>query len=266
MASDLIPLRYIGAQISGGLISDSITYAAGYFDGSSDGSNGVFTQWAHSNEAAARAFLHPFAATGVNSLHGFGLGVGGSAGSQHGSIAGLKTIGQTTFFKYSSSTVADGQHNRLSPQAYYYVGPFGMMGEYVISSQEVLNKSRLGRIRNAAWQTQASFVLTGEKNIYGGVRPRNSFEPNRGFRHLGAVELAVRYSQVRIDGDAFTHFANAATSAQFAEEQGIGINWYLNRFVKLATDYEHTGFRMASNTVTPLHSENVLMSRIQLAF
>ena len=40
----------------------------------------------------------------------------------------------------------------------------------------------------------------------------------------------------------------------------------MNRYVKLATDYEHTGFRMASSTVTPLHSENVLMSRIQLAF
>jgi phosphate-selective porin OprO/OprP len=266
MASDLIPLRYIGAQISGGVISDSITYAAGYFNGSSDGSNGVFTQWAHSNEAAARVFLHPFAATSVNSLHGLGLGLGGSAGSQHGSIAGLKTIGQTTFFKYSSTTVADGQHNRLSPQAYYYIGPFGMMGEWVLSSQEVLNKSNIGRVRNTAWQTEASFVLTGEKNTYGGVRPRNSFEPNRGFGHLGALELAVRYSQVRIDGDAFSYFAKAATSAQFAEEQGIGINWYLNRYVKLASDYEHTGFRMASSTVTPLHSENVLMSRIQLAF
>ena len=44
------------------------------------------------------------------------------------------------------------------------------------------------------------------------------------------------------------------------------MNWYLNRYIKLETDYEHTGFRMASSTVTPLHSENVLMNRIQLAF
>jgi phosphate-selective porin OprO and OprP len=109
-------------------------------------------------------------------------------------------------------------------------------------------------------------MLTGEKNSYGGIRPRNSFEPNRGFRHFGALELAVRYSQVRIDGDAFAHFANPATAAQLAKEQGIGVNWYLNRYVKLETDYEHTGFRMASSTVAPLHSENVLMSRIQLAF
>jgi len=266
LASDLVPLRYIGTQLSGAVLSDSITYAAGYFDGSSDGSNGVFTQWAHSNEAAARAFFHPFATTGVTAIKSFGLGVGGSAGAQHGTIAGLKTVGQTTFFKYSSTAVANGQHNRLEPQAYYYVGPFGVMSEYVISSQDVLNKGITGRVRNEAWQVATSFVLTGEKNSYEGVRPRNAGERAVGFRKLGAVELALRYSTVRIDGDAFPHLANPATAAQQAREQGIGINWYPTRYVKLESDYEHTGFRMASAGVTPLHSENVLMNRIQLAF
>lgn len=266
LASDLVPLRYIGAQVSGEVLSNSITYAAGYFDGSSDGSNAVFTQWAHSNEAAARAFFHPFATTGVKAIKDFGLGVAGSAGDQHGAIAGLKTVGQTTFFKYSSSAVANGQHNRLEPQAYYYAGPVGLMSEYVISSQDVLNKGVTGRVKNEAWQIAGSVVLTGEKNTYAGVRPRNSVEHSAGFRRMGALELAVRYSQVRIGGEAFPLFANTATAAQLAKEQGIGINWYLNRYVKLEADYEHTGFRMASSSVTPLHSENVLMNRIQLAF
>ncbi len=266
LASDLVPLRYIGAQLSGSLFSDSISYAAGYFDGSSDGSNGVFTQWAWANEAAARVFFHPFATTSISAIRQFGLGVGGSEGDQHGTIAGLKTMGQTTFFKYSSSAVADGQHNRLEPQAYYYAGPFGAMGEYVLSSQEVLNKGITGRVRNEAWQVEGSVLLTGEKNSYGRIHARNSFEPNRGFRHMGAVELALRYSQVRIDGDAFPRFANPATAPRFAEEQGIGVNWYLNRDIKLMTDYEHTGFRMAPGSSTPLHSENVLMSRVQLQF
>ena len=93
-------------------------------------------------------------------------------------------------------------------------------------------------------------MLTGEKNSYGTIRPRNSFEPNRGFRHLGAVELAVRYSQLSIDGDAFAGFAKSTTAAQQAKEVGIGVNWLLNQYVKLATDYEHTSFRMATSTVT----------------
>src|SRR5579864_5139138 len=31
LASDLLPLRYIGAQLSGSVVSDSISYAAGYY-------------------------------------------------------------------------------------------------------------------------------------------------------------------------------------------------------------------------------------------
>src|SRR5262249_25897150 len=104
------------------------------------------------------------------------------------------------------------------------------------------------------------------KNSYSGVRARNSFEPTRGFRHLGAVELAVRTSQVRVDNGAFPLFANPKTAARVAEEYGIGVDWYLNRFAKLSTDYEHTRFTMATSSVSPLHDENVLMSQVQLAF
>lgn len=266
MASDLVPLRYIGAQLSGSVLSKSINYAAGYFNGSSDGSNGAFTQWAHGNEGAARIFVFPFATTGIGALRQFGVGVGGSAGVQHGSIAALKTVGQNTFFKYSSTAVADGQHNRIAPQAYYYVGPFGLISEYALSSQEVLNKKVAGRVRNQAWETTGSVMLTGEKNGYSGIHPRNAFEPNRGFRHFGAVQLEARYSQVQIDGDAFAFFASSKSSAQRAQEVGVGLSWYLNRYVKVVTDYEHTMFTMASKKVTPFHDENVLISRLQLAF
>ena len=266
MASDLVPLRYLGAQLSGSVLSDSIAYEGGFFQGSSDGANGVFSQWTSSHEAVARLFLRPFAVTPLNPLHQFGFGVAGSAGDQEGAIAGLKTVGQTTFFKYSSATVADGQHNRLSPQAYYYLGPFGVLSEYVMSSQELLNKKYAGRVRNQAWETTASFMLTGEKNSYAGVRPRNASEHVTGWRRFGGVELAARYSQLAIDGDAFPHFASVSTSARLAKEQGIGFNWYLNRYVKLVSDFEHTNFTMALGNKSPLHAENVLMNRIQLAF
>ena len=266
LASDLVPLRYLGTQLSGSVLSDSIAYQGGFFQGSSDGSNGAFTQWTSSHEAVARLFLRPFAATPVNLLHQFGLGVAGSAGNQEGAIAGLKTVGQTTFFKYSSTTVANGQHNRLSPQGYYYAGPFGVLGEYVISSQELRNKNHTGRVKNQAWEATGSVMLTGEKNSYAGVRPRNASEHVTGWRRFGAVELAVRYSQLAIDGDAFSHFASVSTSARLAKEQGIGLNWYLNRYVKLVTDFEHTNFSMAHGNVKPLHAESVLMNRIQLAF
>jgi phosphate-selective porin OprO and OprP len=266
LASDLVPLRYIGAQLSGAVVSNSIEYAGGFFEGSSDGSNGAFTRWIESHEAVARAFFLPFAATPITPLKQFGFGLAGSAGVQEGSISGLKTMGQQTFFKYSSSTYADGQHNRLSPQAYYYVGPFGTLAEYVISSQEVLNGTRTVRAKNNAWEVATTVMLTGEKNSYAGVRPRNASEPVSGWRRFGGVELAVRYSQLAIDPDAFPHFASVSSAARLAKEEGIVLNWYMTRYVKLTTDYEHTGFRMAAGNTTPLHNEDVLMTRVQLAF
>jgi phosphate-selective porin OprO/OprP len=266
MASDLAPLRYIGAQLSGSMLSDAIVYEGGFFQGSSDGSNAIFSDWGHSHEAVARLFLRPFAASSMTPLKQFGFGVAGSAGDQEGVIAGLKTVGQTTFFKYSSSTFADGQHNRLSPQAYYYNGPVGVLAEYVISSQEVLNKSYTGRVKNQAWEVTGSVMLTGEKNSYAGVRPRNATEHVSGWRRFGGVELALRYSQLAIDGEAFTHFASISSAAQQAKEQGVGLNFYVNRYLKLVTDFEHTNFTMAPGNKSPLHAENVLMNRIQLAF
>jgi phosphate-selective porin OprO/OprP len=264
LASDLVPLRYMGAQIGASVWSNSLTYAAGYFNGSNDGANGNFS-WLPANEAAARVFVRPFARTHRKLLEDFGLGVAGSAGHDHGSIAGLKTPGQTTFFKYSSTAVADGQHNRLVPQAYYYAGPMGLMGEYAASSQQVLNKSMSRRLRNEAWQAAGSVMLTGEKNSYSGVRPRASFDPRKGLRHFGAIELAARYAELRIDANTFSLFANPQTAAQRATERAIGFNWYWNNYVKLVTDYEHTTFNAAAPSAN-LHSEHVLMSRIQLAF
>jgi phosphate-selective porin OprO/OprP len=264
LSSDLLPLRYLGAQIGGSVLSNSIAYQVGYFNGTNDGSNGAI-QWIQANEGVARVFFQPFALSKVSALQHIGLGIAGSSGVQHGTIAGLKTMGQSTFFKYSSTASADGQHNRLSPQAYYYVGPALFLAEYVVSSQTVVNKNLTDRLRNEAWHVEGSFMLTGEKNSYNGVRPRYAFEPNRGIRHLGALELAVRTSQLSIDKGAFPLFASK-TSAQHAQEWGVGVNWYLNRFTKLMTNYEHTDFRMPSSKVTPLHSENVLMTRIQLAF
>jgi phosphate-selective porin OprO/OprP len=266
MASDLVPLRYIGAQISGTALSETISYAGGFFNGSSDGSNGAFTSWAKGSEGAGRLFLQPFAATKIGLLKGLGVGMAGSFGDQHGTIAGLKTVGQSTFFKYSSTAVANGAHSRIAPQAYYYAGPLGIMVEYTISSQDVLNKKLAGEIRNQGWQVVGSVMVTGEKNSYAGVRQKIAFEPQRNWRHLGAFELAGRASRVTIDRGAFPLWANPGNSAQEATEYGVGFNWYLNRFVKLVTDYEHTNFRMAPGNKSPFHDENVLMSRVQLAF
>ena len=142
----------------------------------------------------------------------------------------------------------------------------GILGEYSISAQNIYNKGITRRLSNQAWEVASSVIITGEKNSYAGIRPSRAFEPYKGLRHLGAWELATRYTRLGVDPKAFPIFANPKTAASSANEYAIGVNWYLNRYVKLVNDYEYTRLGMNTATTTPLHNENVIMSRIQLAF
>ncbi len=265
LASDFLPLRYMGVQLGGSTLANRIEYEAGYFNGSNDGSNGTFA-WLQANEMAARLFLHPFATAPRPMLRGFGIGMAGSESHQHGSIPGLKTAGQNTFFKYGSSVLANGPHSRIAPQASYYTGPIGILSEYVLSSQEVRSRELMATVTNAAWQASGSVLLTGEKNSYGAIIPRRTFEPARGFRHMGAFEVTVRRSQLVIDRSAFPAFASPTNSAQRARELGLGMNWILNRFVRLTTAWEHTSFTLVQAGSAAPSNEIVLMSRMQLTF
>jgi len=266
LASDLVPLREVGAQLGGSVLANTISYSAGYFNGAPDGSNGNFV-WRTSNEGAARIFLQPFLASKIAPLQGIGVGLAGSFANEHGTLPSYKTIGQNSFFKYNKAS-AGGQHNRITPQAWYYAGPLGIITEYTKSSQEVVSsKDVIRRLANEGWQAAGSLFLTGEKNSYKGtIQPKYSFEPNRGIRYFGAWELVGRVSALRVDPSAFPLFADPRKSAQAASEWVVGVNWFPNRYLKIMNDYAHTNFDMASRTATPLHSENVIMTCIQLAF
>ena len=66
--------------------------------------------------------------------------------------------------------------------------------------------------------------------------------------------------------------ADAATSASSASEWSVGLNWYLNRNVRVGTSFSHTDFSGGGGTgssapaAVTRQSENVLFTRIQLAF
>jgi phosphate-selective porin OprO/OprP len=202
-------------------------------------------------------------------LRGLGFGVGGSIGHHNGPLSTFKTPGQQTFFSYAATTTANGSQYRLDPQLYYYWGPFGILGEYVLSSQEIRSTAAAtppnARFNNTAWQIEASYLLTGEQNTFKTISPLHPFGPANG--GWGAFELAVRVEQLSLDKDAFPKYVTS-TSAREATSWGVGANWYLNRNVKLNLDYESTSFRGGSkvNTAVTAHEEHVILSRVQFAF
>lgn len=254
-----------------------ISYQLGVFNGSGDNGNtnaGTFDD----KEFDGRIWAHPFQHSGYNWLEGLGLGIAGSYAHPTGTngsfgLAGPKlpsNIGQLTISD-SSALPAEGNHIRVYPQAYWYAGPVGFMGEYVLS-QYHLNGTTGGKTtnfkqNNTAWQTQFSYVLTGEDATFQGVKPIQNFDLSAGT--WGALQFAARFSHLDIDPTTFKYIA-ANTNVRQAASWAVGLNWFLNQNAIIRADYEETDFTggagVSAAKVSDRPKEKVFGTRFQLAF
>ncbi len=207
--SGLAPNRDVGLQLSGEVSKGLFAWQAGVFNGVPDLGNGD-NDVTDAKDFVGRVFFQPFTA---GPLTGLGVGVGGSTGLERGTtaapaLASYRTPGQQTFFRYASSTTApattayaDGRRSRLYPQAYFYTGPLGLIGEYAESWQTVTRSGTTAKLKHTAWQTTGSIFLTGEKNSFKSATPTKPFDPKAGT--FGAVELAAQYSELSLDDATF---------------------------------------------------------------
>ncbi|MET0155887.1 MAG: porin [Rickettsiales bacterium] len=267
MTTNLAPNRDVGVMAYGAILPQ-LSYEAGAFNGVADLGNGDGDDDG-GKEFAGRLFAHPFIETD-SAFKGLGVGVGGSWGEKQGSAAArevgdYRTQSQARFFRYAGGAFADGDHWRLAPQGYYYHGPLGALAEYAISNQEVRNGANVDSIENTAWETQVSYLVTGENASYRGWPvPKNTFNPKNG--GWGAWEVAARYGELKIDDDAFPLFADPAVSAKRAHSGGAAINGYLNENLKVTLDYERTAFDGGSTAGGDRKTEDALISRLSVQF
>lgn len=276
LVTDLVPNRDLGVELHGDLFGGAVSYAVAVLDGAPDyNSSTVNTNLDGDLSYDGRIFLQPWKNSGINALQGLGFGVGGSYEDDRDGVNGLTsgytTDGQEKFFTYNAGVVANGQHWRVSPQAYYYWGPLGLMGEYAISDQNVRATGApapgsTADLRNTAWEVSGGWVLTGEDASYTGVTPRHPFNPRAG--GWGAWQVVGRYEQLNVDDSAFPNFASSTASAQAAHAWAAGINWYLNRNVRFNASYSQTMFSgfTGSPPAVAAQDEKVFFTRIQLAF
>ncbi|MGH7990278.1 MAG: OprO/OprP family phosphate-selective porin, partial [Limisphaerales bacterium] len=267
LASDLVPDRDLGVELHGDLFGGTISYAAGIFNGVADSANTANSDFDNDKEFAGRLFFQPLKTSGIEALQGLGFGVSGTYGDESGAtaVSKYKTDGQQSLFTYRSAVVGDGTHWRISPQGYYYYGPFGVLAEYVESSQKVASGANEATLNNNAWDVTVSWILTGEKNQYNNnVTPDNPFNPAKG--HWGAWGLFARYAQLDIDSDAFPIFADPTTSAKSADAWSVGLSWWLNKNIRVNTDFSRTTFSGGASGAVTKEPEEVFFTRIQLAF
>jgi phosphate-selective porin OprO/OprP len=264
----LVPQRDIGYQVGGNLFHNRLSYQIGAFDGVPDSSIGTDTAVSDHRDYAGRLFLTPFAPNN-NPLQGLGLGLAASGGNTDGeALPSFKTFGQESFFTFASGVTAAGHRTRLAPQGYYYVGPFGLLAEYGLN-EEGFQKGTVHReIAFRAYQVQASYILTGEKKGFGGPTPKKNFDP---LHHggWGAIELAVRVGDFEAESGIYNYgLASSATTPRHLHEWAGGVNWYLNRFLRISGDYANTAFgggaaQSAGGNKLP---EKTFITRFQINF
>ncbi len=259
------PNRDIGLQVHGDVGGGILNYALGVFNGVADGAS-ADTDTNDSKDVAGRIFLTPFKNAYSDVFRGLSFGAAGSFGNRNGALASYRTPGQQTFFTYLTTVTAEGTQWRFSPQLTYYIGRFGLLGEYIVSTQEVKQSSVTPTfVSNQAYQVAVSFLLTDDKASFRSVDPKKPFDPISG--QWGAWEIAARYHELIIDDEVIDRgFVNLTNSARRASAWTAGVNWYLNKSVKAQANYEETAFINGAARNFDREIEKVVFTRFQVAF
>lgn len=266
--SNLLATRDVGVQLWGELGGGRLTYALGIFDGVPDSGNGD-VDLTDGKDVAAQLTAQPFNRTGIPVLQGFGFGVGASYGSQTGTaaapnLATYRSPGTQTSFSFVPDAVAAGDHSRVVPHVRLHAGPVEVLAEYAYSQQLVGRGTDTVVSANHAFVLQAGWVVTGEAATFDGLVPAHDIDPGAG--HFGAVQVGVRYQELRINGATFAGFADPSKSASASRSAGGVVHWALTQSVRGSVSFERSWFEGGAPGGGNRAPESALFARLQANF
>ena len=270
----LQPNRQLGVMPQGLLFDDTLNYAVGVF-ASAPNNYAQTTDVGTGYGTTARLFARPFC-NDADELAGLGFGVSGSYSNiddyTSGSSAlsnGLNTYASdpgVTFFTWNSNAQRNGALYRIIPQLYYYVGPWGVMTEYILQSQSLSlgtgNATQQRQIRDDswAWQLEVTYNITGEDNTFDAAVPANNFDffQTEDEDAVGLWQIGFRIDQIQLDSDLFRQptpggsntFVGTGNASQFARgfnSYTLGVSWWLNPNVRWMLNGTYTAWDYASN-------------------
>ena len=258
--TNLVPVRDIGVQALGTFAKGTVSYMAGVLNGVPDAVNGELDT-DDGKDGEARIFALPWKNSSSPKLQGLGFGVAGSFGNSQGTLPVYRTAGLSTYFQYLTTSTADGRRARFNPSLYYYSGPFGFMTEYVESEQGVSDGTTQDEMHNRAYMFTSMWTVSGGDSSFEGVTAEHPMGPKEG--GLGALQLALRYSALRVDDAAFPVYADPDAAARRAGAWGLGINWIMNYNVRLSFQYEWTQFLGGAAAGANREDENAALLQLQ---
>ena len=261
LTTTVAPDREIGVQVLGDVGRGRLGYEAAITNGVIDGGS-TEVDANSGKDLTGRVVVRPWLTHASHPLRGLGVAFAANTGTQPGPLPSFQLPGRQVYFTYAGA-LGEGHRLRWSPQGFYYRGPFGGYAEYVHSEGAVRRADVRDDVTHEAWQAAVSWVLTGEPAIaQRNVLPHANFDPPS--RHYGALQVAARYQVLNVSPNAVTLGFASPTASRRADVITLGLNWYLNPFVKWNVNYEHTAF--ASPLVGSRPVEHAILLRGHFGF
>jgi phosphate-selective porin OprO/OprP len=150
------------------------------------------------------------------------------------------------FLEFNPDVLQYGSRAQVAMHLAWYVRRFSLESEWQTGRFQYMKTGTRERpvVPVTGFHVTGSYFLTGETvRDRGTVVPLRPFDLRRGRRGLGAFEVFGRYSQLSLGETVFrADLADRADWTRDAYMTDIGVNWYLNRFVKIYAVWQHTAF------------------------
>jgi len=262
--SNLAGNRQEGAMAHGDLLERRLEYAVGVFNGP----RRSFTDYDNSKDLYTFFNVKPFLKGDVELLQELNISGSFNYGNEHNPLqpASLTTANDQspsasvpsvspTFFTFNTNVFENGPRSQWAGDVAYYYRSFGLLAGYqggfqtygisptAIPSNFVgVSSTANTRVPLEGWSLSTFYFVTGEQI----TRRVNLLEPRRSFGErggIGAIELFARFANLNLGANVFTAgLANAALWSNRANVTDLGVNWYLNHYLKLTFDYQYSDF------------------------
>jgi phosphate-selective porin OprO and OprP len=264
-ANQIAPGRDRGVMVHGRLFRRALRYEIGAFD--HDGRNGRTRNAASvfgEETLAGRLTVQPFRSL-KSAAADLQIGVAFTASDVPLGFASLR--GQT--FLHASFFDPDfwvqGQRRRTGFELRWRPGPFSIKSEYMRVTTERRGQSvedtDLSPLLATGWYVSGTWAVTGEKKANGLNQPRRPIFQGG----YGAIELACRVESLSFGsmaaGDVPSKSVRADVIAGNTDRAvTFGVNWYLNRWVKL--QFNAIRESLSDPSQGPRPSDRVFWSRV----
>jgi phosphate-selective porin OprO/OprP len=286
LIDQLTPARDVGAMFHGQkLFGNRLDYGFAISNGEINGGS-TDSDLNNNKDFNGRIAVHPFGGSDCEFfLHYLEVGMSGGFGDQNQPVqpSTLQTPLGVKWFTFNPTVQAYGARSRLSPELSYFYGPFGFATQFFHMDQEMLANttnliSRSHQIDVIAngYYIMTTLLVTGERRTgYSqAIEPLANFDPRYPFSHPGAWELVGRVSRLHLSNvflpSSSFQLANPLTNSDGATEMTLGFNWYLNRFVRMQFNWEHSWFDtpvlLGQPLVGRLTHQDTLGMRMQVIF